>query len=924
MAKAAKKHTRQTPNPMIIKSYQTTNWGPHLHAEIHPAPGAKTIALAGENDKGKSWIVRGIGFTLSIGRNEYGDKTSIHAGKKEATHKLVIEHKGQTHTIEKTVGGDEDKTTTRINGQPADTAAMEALYQSMGLPHPSAWLPIAIAMQNETDYHLRRKRSEREEALRPICHLGRIDNWKGALTEKTNSQEKELLEKKAGIEGQIKGATKEMTSLEAEKKKALEEAAALEAAAPGGLKAAAQAAQNYLINRAEAKRLALEETVRKTELENAKRTMERCKKDLEAAPGTDTKTELATLLKIEEATAEISRRKTLRLTERTKTLLQEIAATQKKLGTPTPKQETIHAAQEALQQWHAKQALAEAKRETAAKKPKSTQKAEAIKALTDLAARLRTCAKTLEELHTSLPKEAASNPEKEAARIEAELARTGAFGTGKITEAEAVTLLRRTLEHWHSPQTCPLCSQTMEELPAMSSPKARKALLEALQGEEADPEEAARHHKELTKTAAALERLLNENKQAAALLKTWDGKTQSLTKEAARLEEEARTHENDRRLEAEATEAGKELEKLTSQAHECAQKATEILNLPRETPPADILEAITNAKIARATKNNLTTELAGLKTRLAETEQELEELALQSKEPAEPAPWTQNLDEESLRHQKQEAQEALELSRKAREQREGLQKLATQATTKWEEATSALAKTHKAQASLATKTEESLPSIPEKPEATQDERAEHWQECARKATRLTDAAATSQERLERKTQEVTSLSKDLAQVEAQSAKAGAARRLIGFLDYKHAPRKLLGKICERLFEETNRQARRLEADIQVKIGKNLEFLTIQERGGKTIEQKTERLGFGKGAVLGICLRMACEKILLPEVGFLLLDEPTANVDAKRKNALRQFLQNLGNQKDGPQAILVEHDAEITSACQDIIQIGENP
>jgi DNA repair exonuclease SbcCD ATPase subunit len=122
------------------------------------------------------------------------------------------------------------------------------------------------------------------------------------------------------------------------------------------------------------------------------------------------------------------------------------------------------------------------------------------------------------------------------------------------------------------------------------------------------------------------------------------------------------------------------------------------------------------------------------------------------------------------------------------------------------------------------------------------------------------------------------LKEKLKEFEKASRQISSARKLINFLDYKNAPRKLLEGVVTSLFDLTNRLGESLDVGIKLKLGKNLEFLTQQSRAGKWIEQKTERLGHGKGAILGICFRLACQKLLLPETGFLILDEPTANVD----------------------------------------------
>jgi hypothetical protein len=196
---------------MILTSYEVSNWGPHKNQKLEFPRGAKTIAICAENDQGKSWILRGIGFTLSIGRNEYGDQTSVHVGENESKHTLQFEQNGEIHTIEKIVRtkeNEEEGTITFINGEKTDRAGFESFYNGLGLPHPSVWLPIVISMQNQTDYHLRSKKRDREEALRAACQLTRIDNWRDALSSKTNEEEKRLLSENASLNAKVETLSK--------------------------------------------------------------------------------------------------------------------------------------------------------------------------------------------------------------------------------------------------------------------------------------------------------------------------------------------------------------------------------------------------------------------------------------------------------------------------------------------------------------------------------------------------------------------------------------------------------------------------------------------------------------------------------------------------------------------------------------------
>lgn len=944
---------------MILVSYETTNWGPHRHQRVDFPPGAKTVALCAENDQGKSWIVRGIGFCLSIGRNEYGDQSAIHDGQAESRHTLVIEHAGERHTIEKIVRGkksEDEGTQTLIDGKIVDRAGYERFYaETLGLPHPSIWLPITIAMQNETDFHLRRKKSEREEALRAACQLTRIDSWKDALQARTNEEDKTLLAQEAGLKSRQEALAAERESLRQESETLKSNLAGFEQPLGAGgpkLEAILKTVAEFDEKVASGKKAALEAGNLKRELDLAKAAGERAEALLAKSPGAAPEEEARTAERLEtlqnEWEAREKRDLAAKLAERAK---KSAGKTRELSGLATaPEAAVLDSLESDLSEIGKKTALAEEKeRETlealapvageaaqplpaGAPADWETKAAEQAAAASGLASESEAISKAGTALETALaqtrrlcPDQAGETADLQTLRkiLEKTLEDCSESGQGPIGSAESHRLLGRVLSHWegHPHDDCPICGSSLASLPTFQNPKARKAVLASLQTEIDAAGNLAERRRNATLSLQAIGEAIAHEASLKSLLgdkwADWRLICEERSKKAFAL---------DARAKALAQAA-----KNAAAAQSCRQAAKALAaGLAAKLPQAAGLDPentgafVKSLREASAKRAILEAELSSL----ARESSLLEEAHARLANAGEPSddPEVARLDAPALKSALEQTKTKVRTLRETRTAHAALEREVATLKTKLESAEAAFKAADLENARLAEAVASGcgMPKAPGLETLGWPASAEHWRAVSQKAATARAQLEPLPAKLAAKEAEILEAFKGLEAVARAAAKAAAARRLVAFLDYKNAPRKLLGKICERLFDATNRIAQTLKADIRLKVGKNLDFLTIQHRAGRLIEQKTERLGFGKGAVLGICFRLACQKLLLPETGFLILDEPTANVDIKRKDALKTFLQNLGEEsgtKTG-QVILIEHDLNVIELCQAKIQIGE--
>jgi exonuclease SbcC len=71
--------------------------------------------------------------------------------------------------------------------------------------------------------------------------------------------------------------------------------------------------------------------------------------------------------------------------------------------------------------------------------------------------------------------------------------------------------------------------------------------------------------------------------------------------------------------------------------------------------------------------------------------------------------------------------------------------------------------------------------------------------------------------------------------------------------------------------------------------------------------------------LAVATLRAIHSLVVPNVGLLVLDEPTTHLDTEAKLALAEMLRRIGNE-GGLQIIVCDHDPVILDACSSVIEI----
>jgi len=139
-----------------------------------------------------------------------------------------------------------------------------------------------------------------------------------------------------------------------------------------------------------------------------------------------------------------------------------------------------------------------------------------------------------------------------------------------------------------------------------------------------------------------------------------------------------------------------------------------------------------------------------------------------------------------------------------------------------------------------------------------------------------------------------------------------------------APRLTAQEYLEEMQDDINDILERLDTDFRVEaVSDDLSFNAMFHKGVKAgVEQPAGRLSGGEKVLLGVSTRVAINSRFAADIGLLVLDEPTAGLDANNLRCLSQAFDRLRqlSHSRGLQILMVTHDVN-TPAADNVIEIG---
>ncbi len=117
----------------------------------------------------------------------------------------------------------------------------------------------------------------------------------------------------------------------------------------------------------------------------------------------------------------------------------------------------------------------------------------------------------------------------------------------------------------------------------------------------------------------------------------------------------------------------------------------------------------------------------------------------------------------------------------------------------------------------------------------------------------------------------------------------------------------------------------MSADFMVVASENralsFDFLRLNEPGGAWLSQN--RMSGGQQVKLAIAVLLAIHELIIPDVGLLVLDEPSTHLDQDSRIALAEVLKDIGL-RGNFQLVVCDHSPELKDAYTDVIELSADP
>lgn len=171
-------------------------------------------------------------------------------------------------------------------------------------------------------------------------------------------------------------------------------------------------------------------------------------------------------------------------------------------------------------------------------------------------------------------------------------------------------------------------------------------------------------------------------------------------------------------------------------------------------------------------------------------------------------------------------------------------------------------------------------------------------------------------------QESNQLLNQKTQYEKQASNICDLQAISNFLSYDNGPQKFLEIFFMDVINQTNSLVSEMGLPVHIEMGPNLEVLIVDQYK-RTSSSKS--LGGGYANLIGIAFRIALQKLVIPKVNTIILDEPSTHVDEGNMELLIPFFEKLKGQLHVygiEQCIIIDHHPAWKNSDVELIQLGK--
>jgi DNA repair exonuclease SbcCD ATPase subunit len=205
----------------------------------------------------------------------------------------------------------------------------------------------------------------------------------------------------------------------------------------------------------------------------------------------------------------------------------------------------------------------------------------------------------------------------------------------------------------------------------------------------------------------------------------------------------------------------------------------------------------------------------------------------------------------------------------------------------------------------------------------QEERTTQVQQIIAQIQQLSTEINLLQQQADKLGVQMNELQREKQRFDQQAGNVADMQAVSAFLSYDNGPQKFLASFFQEALGQTNLLLSEMGLPVKLHMGTDLEIM-VEDRNAQ--ESSALALGGGYSSLVGIAFRIALQRMILPRVHVLILDEPSTHIDEANMELLIPFFEKLKENLSHygiEQCLIIDHHPNWRNTTTAVINVGNN-
>jgi exonuclease SbcC len=205
----------------------------------------------------------------------------------------------------------------------------------------------------------------------------------------------------------------------------------------------------------------------------------------------------------------------------------------------------------------------------------------------------------------------------------------------------------------------------------------------------------------------------------------------------------------------------------------------------------------------------------------------------------------------------------------------------------------------------------------------QEERTTQVQQIIAQIQQLSTEINLLQQQADKLGVQMNELQREKERFDQQAGNVADMQAVSAFLSYDNGPQKFLASFFQEALGQTNLLLSEMGLPVKLHMGTDLEIM-VEDRNAQ--ESSALALGGGYSSLVGIAFRIALQRMILPRVHVLILDEPSTHIDEANMELLIPFFEKLKENLSHygiEQCLITDHHPNWRNTTTAVINVGNN-